>query len=371
VEVIVVARGGGSLADLFAFCDETLCRTVALLRVPVIASVGHHTDRTLIDDVAAVSCSTPTHAAEAAVPVDCADARASSTGLAARLEQQGRRAIVERARTLSRCHAPLRTTSPPPHAAAPASAGASRRREPRARRSASPAGRAGRRAGAPRGRDHLRSRPRSRTGPRRRRSPRPRRRDGPRAPRRRLERLRLALAAHDPQRTLERGLRPRRGPRAGPSPRRRGRRHAFLTLRLADGTVACAGGSRRERAGAHSSGTPGGGRSTAAFAIHERRRERSVPPPPTLFGPMPETSSTLTYETACARIEAIIRRLDSGESGLRETLELCQEGRRLVEFCARSWRRSAKASRSSGSTSSWRASRAAGPRPDDRRAAAA
>src|SRR5947207_1070063 len=49
VEVIVVARGGGSLADLFAFCDETLCRTVALLRTPVIASVGHHTDRTLID----------------------------------------------------------------------------------------------------------------------------------------------------------------------------------------------------------------------------------------------------------------------------------------------------------------------------------
>jgi exodeoxyribonuclease VII large subunit len=62
VEVIVVARGGGSLADLFAFCDETLCRTVALLRVPVISSVGHHTDRTLLDDVAAVSCSTPTHA---------------------------------------------------------------------------------------------------------------------------------------------------------------------------------------------------------------------------------------------------------------------------------------------------------------------
>jgi len=43
---------------------------------------------------------------------------------------------------------------------------------------------------------------------------------------------------------------------------------------------------------------------------------------------------TLTYETACARIEEIIRRLDSGEAGLRETLELCQEGRKLVEFCA-------------------------------------
>lgn len=41
-----------------------------------------------------------------------------------------------------------------------------------------------------------------------------------------------------------------------------------------------------------------------------------------------------TYESAVARIEAIIQRLDSGEAGLRETLELCQEGRRLVEFCA-------------------------------------
>ena len=102
VEVVIVARGGGSLADLFAFCDETLCRTVALLRVPVIASVGHHADRTLIDDVAAVSCSTPTHAAEAAVPVDCGEARARLHGLAARLERQGRRAIVERARTLAR-----------------------------------------------------------------------------------------------------------------------------------------------------------------------------------------------------------------------------------------------------------------------------
>ena len=78
VEVVIVARGGGSLADLFAFCDEALCRTVALLRVPVISSVGHHTDRTLIDDVAAVSCSTPTHAAEAAVPVDCRAARAAA-----------------------------------------------------------------------------------------------------------------------------------------------------------------------------------------------------------------------------------------------------------------------------------------------------
>jgi exodeoxyribonuclease VII small subunit len=45
-------------------------------------------------------------------------------------------------------------------------------------------------------------------------------------------------------------------------------------------------------------------------------------------------AATVTYETACARIEEIIRRLDSGEAGLRETLDLCKEGGRLVEFCA-------------------------------------
>ncbi len=49
---------------------------------------------------------------------------------------------------------------------------------------------------------------------------------------------------------------------------------------------------------------------------------------------MSETATAPTYESACARIEAIIARLDSGEAGLRETLELCQEGRSLIEFCA-------------------------------------
>jgi len=101
VDVAIVARGGGSLADLLCFCDETLCRTVALLGVPVIASVGHHTDRTLLDDVAAVSCSTPTHAAEAAVGVDCLRARAEQVAIAARLRDHGRRAVLSRARLLA------------------------------------------------------------------------------------------------------------------------------------------------------------------------------------------------------------------------------------------------------------------------------
>ncbi len=97
VEAIVVTRGGGSLADLWAFCDETLCRTVAMLRVPVIAAVGHERDSTLIDDVAAVACSTPTHAAEAAVPIDCVAARAALGRRAAGLARAAEGAV--RART--------------------------------------------------------------------------------------------------------------------------------------------------------------------------------------------------------------------------------------------------------------------------------
>jgi exodeoxyribonuclease VII large subunit len=95
IEAIVVTRGGGSLADLWAFCDETLCRTVAMLRVPVISAVGHERDATLIDDVAAVACSTPTHAAEAAVPLDCNAARGGLQRSAAALQRAAGR-IVDR-----------------------------------------------------------------------------------------------------------------------------------------------------------------------------------------------------------------------------------------------------------------------------------
>jgi len=185
VEVVIVARGGGSLADLFAFCDEGLCRTVALLRVPVIASVGHHTDRTLIDDVAAVSCSTPTHAAEAAVPVDCGAARVSLLATARRLESHGRGAIVERARTLAHL-----ARSPSEHVAR------HRRRLHQLLREM--------RATAKRACDDGRELASvhllvlRRTAERASSSDRVRRRSE-------VERLALALAAHDPDRTLARG----------------------------------------------------------------------------------------------------------------------------------------------------------------------
>lgn len=101
VEVIVIARGGGSLADLWAFCDETLCRTVALLRVPVIAAIGHESDRTLLDDVAAASCSTPTHAAETTIAIDVAAAELSLRGTGSSLARAGTAAGTARARRLA------------------------------------------------------------------------------------------------------------------------------------------------------------------------------------------------------------------------------------------------------------------------------
>ncbi|MGI8558221.1 MAG: exodeoxyribonuclease VII large subunit [Solirubrobacteraceae bacterium] len=185
VEVIVVARGGGSLVDLLAFCDETLCRTVALLPVPVIASVGHHTDRTLLDDVAAASCSTPTHAAEEAVPLHCAHARAEQTLLAARLREHGRRAVLERARTLS-----AMSRAPAAQVARQRTALHQRLRELRA-------------AARRRIESERAHRLRDARGL-------VRKLDGARADctaRRpaELERLSLTLAAHDPARTLERG----------------------------------------------------------------------------------------------------------------------------------------------------------------------
>ncbi len=100
VEAILVTRGGGSLADLWAFCDETLCRTVAMLRVPVVSAVGHDRDSTLIDDVAAVACSTPTHAPEALVPLDCNAARAELRRRVAALRRVGDRAVGSRTRHL-------------------------------------------------------------------------------------------------------------------------------------------------------------------------------------------------------------------------------------------------------------------------------
>ncbi|MFZ0158694.1 MAG: exodeoxyribonuclease VII large subunit, partial [Kineosporiaceae bacterium] len=68
VEVIVIARGGGSLEDLLPFSNETLLRAVAACRTPVVSAIGHEVDSPLLDLVADVRASTPTDAARRIVP---------------------------------------------------------------------------------------------------------------------------------------------------------------------------------------------------------------------------------------------------------------------------------------------------------------
>ncbi|MBB4083744.1 exodeoxyribonuclease VII large subunit [Brevundimonas lenta] len=94
-DVVIVARGGGSVEDLWCFNDEGLARTIAAASIPIISAVGHETDTTLIDFVSDRRAPTPTGAAEIATPV-LADLQYAVADFERRLARAGGRILEDR-----------------------------------------------------------------------------------------------------------------------------------------------------------------------------------------------------------------------------------------------------------------------------------
>jgi exodeoxyribonuclease VII large subunit len=110
-DVLIVARGGGSLEDLWAFNDEALARTIFGSPIPVVSAVGHEVDFTIADFVADMRAPTPSGAAELVVP-DREDWLRAVSSLAARIGRLGQRIVEDKAQALDWLSRRLLQSSP-------------------------------------------------------------------------------------------------------------------------------------------------------------------------------------------------------------------------------------------------------------------